>query len=143
MFRKRRTVKAKTIAMRNVLFVDDDEIVLQSLKRGLLDESYNKLFAKNPQEALELIQQEEIHVIVADMCMPEMTGLELLRTGRKERPELIGIILTGYEQDVELLNAVEQGEIFMVCSKPWKFGEIDFESIIRRAIDNYNLQSEG
>jgi len=71
---------------RAVLFLDDDEIVLQSLKRGLLGESYNKLFAKSSQEALEILQREEVHVIVADMRMPEMTGLEFLRIIRKEYP---------------------------------------------------------
>ncbi len=134
--------KKQIVEMRTVLFVDDDEIVLQSLERGLLDESYNKLFAKNLQEALEVIQQEEVHVLVADMCMPEMTGLELLRTVRKEHPDIIGMVLTGYEQDTELQNAVDQGEIFWLVSKPWKFGGVNFESLVRRAIDNYNLQRQ-
>ena len=71
--------KIKKIAeKRTVLFVDDDEMVLRSLERGLLDESYNKLFVKSCKEALEVIKREEVHVIVADMCMPEMSGLELL-----------------------------------------------------------------
>jgi len=132
----------KKVKKRTVLFVDDDVLVLQSLERGLLDESYNKLIAKSCKEALEIIRQEEVHVIVADMCMPKMTGLELLRTARKECPGLIGIILTGYENDNELKNAVEQGEILKFVPKPWKFGLLDLESLVRRAIDNYNLQSQ-
>jgi two-component system response regulator HupR/HoxA len=138
MFGKKR--KEKIVEKRTVLFVDDDEMVLQSLERGLLDESYNKLFAKSCQEALEILQQEEVHVIVADMCMPEMTGLELLRHVRKECPGVIGMVLSGYEEDAELQVAVEQGEVFKLVSKPWKFGGVDFESLIRRAIDQYNLQ---
>jgi CheY-like chemotaxis protein len=59
--------KKKTAKERTVLFVDDDEIVLMSLQRGLLDESYTKLFAKSGDEALEVLQQEEVHVIVTDM----------------------------------------------------------------------------
>ena len=132
--------RKKKVKKRTVLFVDDDELVLQSLERGLLDESYNKLFSKSCKDALEILHQEEVHVIVADMCMPEMTGLELLRIVRKECPGVIGMVLSGYEQDTELQNAVEQGEIFKLVSKPWKFGEVDFESIVRRAIDHYNLQ---
>ena len=120
--------------------MDDNEIVLQSLEEGLLDESYNKLFAKNCKDALEIMQQEEVHVIATDMCMPEMTGLELLRTVKKEHPNVIGIVLTGYEQNTELQNAVCQGEVFKIITKPWKFGEADFELIVRRAIDHYNFQ---
>jgi two-component system repressor protein LuxO len=138
MFGKKR--KEKIVEKRTVLFVDDDALVLQSLERGLLDESYNKLFAKSSQEAFEIIKQKEVHVIVADMCMPEMTGLELLRHVRGECPGVIGMVLTGYEEDADLQNAVDREEIFKLIPKPWKFGESDFESLVRRAIDHYNLQ---
>ncbi len=126
---------------RTVLFVDDDEIVLQSLERGLLDESYNKLFVKSCKEALEILQREEVHVIVTDMRMPEMTGLELLRIVREEHPHIIGMVLSGYEQDAALKMAVEQGEILRLITKPWKLGEADFEILVRGAINHYNLQS--
>ncbi len=134
--------KQKTEEKRTVLFVDDDEIVLQSLERGLLDESYNKLFAKSCNEAREILQREEVHVIVTDMRMPEMTGLELLRTIRKDYPHIIGLVLSGYEQDADLMMAAEQKEIFRVIPKPWKFGGVDFESLVRKAVDHYNFQSE-
>jgi CheY-like chemotaxis protein len=134
--KRKKTVSEK----RNVLFVDDDEIVLQSLERGLLDESYDKLFARSSREALQIIQQQKVHVIVADMCMPDMTGLELIRAVRKEHPGVVGMVLTGYEQDIDLQNAVDRGEIFKLISKPWKFGGVNFESLVRRAIDNYNPQ---
>jgi DNA-binding NtrC family response regulator len=127
---------------RAVLFVDDDVIVLQSLERGLLDESYNKLFAKNSEEALEILQREEVHVIVTDMCMPEMNGLELLRAARKEHPDIIGIVLSGYEQDLDLQTAVNEGEVFKVITKPWKLGETNFEKTVRQAIDQYDLEFE-
>ena len=128
------------VEKRTVLFVDDDEIVLESLEEGLLDESYHKLFAKSGQEALEIIQREEVHVIVTDMCMPEMTGLELLRTIRKEYPNIIGIVITGYELDAELQKAVDHREVFRLVTKPlWKLGG-KFEKLIRWSLDNYNLQ---
>jgi len=134
--------KQKTVEKRTVLFVDDDETVLQSLERGLLDESYNKLFVKSCKEALEILQREQVHVIVADMRMPEMTGIELLRTVRKEYPHIIGMVLSGYQQDTALKTAVEKGEIFKLIPKPWKFGGVDFEILVRKAVDYYNLQRE-
>ena len=133
--------RQKKVEKRTVLFVDDDEATLQSLERGLLDESYNKLFVKSCKEALEILQREEVHVIVTDMRMPEMTGLELLRIIRKEYPHIIGMVLSGYEQDTTLQTAVDQGEIFYLIPKPWKL-EGNFEACVRRAIDQYNLQNE-
>ena len=134
--------RKKVEKKRIVLFVDDDEIVIQSLNRVLLDESYNKLFTKSCKDALEIIKEVEVHVIVVDMCMPEMTGLDLLRVARQEQPDVVGIVLTGYEDNKELQTAVDQGEIFKFFPKPWKFGVTDFESLIRQAINHYNLQGK-
>ena len=134
--------KKKTAKKRTVLFVDDDEIVLMSLQRGLLDESYTKLFAKSGEEALEVLQREEVHVIVTDMCMCEMTGLELLRTVRKDHPHIIRIMLSGYEHDATIQKAVGQGEVFRSIRKPWKIGGLDFEKVVRKAIDYYDLQNQ-
>jgi len=74
--------------------------------------------------------------------MPEMNGLELLRIARKEYPNITGMVLTGYELDTELQNAVDQGEIFKLIPKPlWKLGG-KFERLVRRALDRSNLQNE-
>ncbi len=127
------------VEKRTVLFVDDDEAILRSLERGLLDEPYNKLFVKSCKEALEILQREEVHVIVTDMRMPEMNGLELLRIVRKEHPHIIGMVLSGH-QDTTLKMAVGQGEIFRLITKPWKLGGVEFELLVRGAIDHYNLQ---
>ncbi len=127
---------------KTVLFVDDDEEILRSLERGLLDESYHKLFATSGKEALENLKRNKVHVIVTDMLMPEMSGLELLRIVRKKYPNITGMILTGYEINTELRNAFEQGEIFKLIPKPlWKLGG-KFEKLIHRALDHSNLQNE-
>ena len=133
--------RKKIAEKRTVLFVDDDEIVLVSLVKGLQDQPYNILAAKSSEEALEILQQKEVHVILADMCMPEMSGLELLRTVRKDYPDIIGMILTGYMQDTELQAAEENGEVFKLIPKPWKL-TANFETLIQRAVDNYNLQDK-
>jgi CheY-like chemotaxis protein len=136
MFRKKEIVEK-----RSVLFVDDIELSLQSIERCLLDEPYHKLFAKSSKEVFEILRHEEVHVIVTDMCMPEMTGLELLRTVRKDYPDIIGMILTEYMQDTELQAAEENGEIFKLIPKSWNHEE-NFTKIILEAIDRYNLQNE-
>jgi two-component system response regulator HupR/HoxA len=131
--------KTLTVEKRAVLFVDDDEIVLQSLERGFLDEPYNTLFAKSGQEALEILQREEVHVIVTDMRMPEMDGLNLLEIIRKMYPHIVGIVLSGYTEIDILQKAVNQGGIFRFIPKPWKL-EGDFKKVVREAIEHYNLQ---
>ena len=134
--------KKKTAKKRTVLFVDDDEIVVMSLQRGLLDESYTKLFAKSGEEALEVLQREEVHVIVTDMSMREMTGLELLRTVRKDYPHIVGVMLSGYTDDATIQAAVRQREIFRSIRKPWKTGGRDFNTVVRKAINHYDLQNQ-
>jgi len=126
---------------RTVLFVDDDRIVLRSIERGFLDELYIQLFAMSGQEALEILQKEEVHVIVTDMCMPGMDGLELLRIVRETYPHIVMIVLSGYTDMPTLLKEFNQGEIFEFVPKPWKL-EKDFKKIVRNAIDHYNIQNE-
>ena len=54
-----------------ILFVDDEVRLLRSIERGLLDEPYNLLFAESGKRALKLLEENEVHVIVTDMRMPE------------------------------------------------------------------------
>ena len=126
---------------RAVLFVDDEEKVLESIERCLLDESYRKYFAKSGPEALEILQREEVHVIVVDMVMPGMDGLELLKIVKKQYPEIINMVLSGYAQPVKTMMAISEVGIYRFISKPWTYDD-DFRAIIQRAIENYDFQNE-
>jgi two-component system response regulator HupR/HoxA len=118
---------------RTVLFVDDEERVLGSLRRGLLDEPYNTLFANSG--------KEEVHVIVTDMRMPEMGGLELLKIVKEDYPHIIRMVLSGYVDRDTLLAAINQGDIFRFIPKPLKSNE-ELRTIIRQAIEFYELHGE-
>ncbi len=131
----------KKMKKTTVLFVDDEEKILNSLKMGLMDQPYRKFFAKSGKEALEILKREEVQVIVTDMRMPEMSGLELLRTVKEEYPNIIRMVLSAYTQVTTLLTAINQGEIYKYITKPWKLEE-EFKPAIRQAIDYYNIQSE-
>jgi DNA-binding NtrC family response regulator len=126
---------------RTVLFVDDDEIILRSIKRGFLDEPYTQLLAKSGQEALDILQEEEVHAIVTDMCMPGMDGVELLKIVREKYPHIVRIILSGYTDMSILQEEFSEEEIFKFIPKPWKLEE-DFKKVIRHALEHYNLQNE-
>jgi len=126
---------------RTVLFVDDEEKILRSLKRGLMDESYKSLFANSGREALEILKKNEVHVLVTDMRMPEMSGLELLRIVKKEYPHIVRMVLSGYTQVNTLLTAINQGEIFKFITKPWQLEE-EFKPAIREAVEYYSFRSQ-
>jgi DNA-binding NtrC family response regulator len=128
---------------RTVLFVDDDDVVLRSIKRGLLDESYNMCFATSGKEALEILRQQEVHVLVTDMRMPEMDGAELLKIVTKEYPHIVKMVLSGYTSTTALMMSIHQEDVFRYIPKPWNLQEgQEFRAIIQRAIDHYNLKSE-
>jgi two-component system response regulator HupR/HoxA len=126
---------------RTVLFVDDETKVLMSLKRGLMDEPYETLFAKSAKDALEILQQKQVHVIITDMRMPKMSGLELLKIVKREYPYIIRLVLSGYAELNNVLDAINQGDIFRFITKPWKL-EVELKTVIRQAIEYYDLHSE-
>lgn len=126
---------------RTVLFVDDEEKILRSLKRGLMDEPYVSLFANSGQEALEILKQKEVHVLATDMRMPEMSGLDLLRIVKKEYPHIVRMVLSGYTKVSTLLTAINQGEIFKFITKPWQLEE-EFKPAVREAVEYYSFRSQ-
>jgi two-component system, NtrC family, response regulator HupR/HoxA len=126
--------------MKTVLFVDDEERLLNSLKRGLIDESYKCLFANSGPEALKVLAANTVHVIVTDMRMPEMNGLELLRLVREKYPDIIRIVLSGYTQITTLLTAINEGHIYKYITKPWKLEE-EFKPQIRAALEYWDQRN--
>ena len=126
---------------RTVLFVDDEVRLLRSIERGMLDEPYRVLFAESGAEALKLLEANEVHVLVTDMRMPEMTGLELLKIVKERYPRTVRLVLSGYTQASTLLTAINQGEIFRFITKPWKMEE-EFKPALRQAIEQYNREAE-
>ena len=124
---------------RTVLFVDDEEKLLRSLRRGLIDEPYNTLFANSAREAIEILERDEVHVLVTDMRMPEMGGLELLKVVKEQYPRIVRMVLSGYTQVTTLLTAINQGEIYKYITKPWKLEE-EFKPAIREAIEYYEAK---
>jgi two-component system response regulator HupR/HoxA len=124
-----------------ILFVDDEVRLLRSIERGLLDEPYHLLFAESGKDALTLLEENEVHIIVTDMRMPEMSGLDLLRIVKEKYPHIVRIVLSGYTQVTTLLTAINQGEIFRFITKPWKMEE-EFKAVLRQAVDYHKLQVE-
>jgi DNA-binding NtrC family response regulator len=126
---------------RTILFVDDEERILSSLKRGLMDEPYNLLFADSGKKALEILSKNQVHIVVTDMKMPEMDGLALLKIVKEKYPLIVRLVLSGYTQVNVLLTAINQGEIFKFITKPWQLDD-ELKGILVQAVDYYNLRAE-
>jgi len=121
-----------------VLFVDDEDNILNSIKREVLDEDFTSLFANSGSKALKLMEKHEISVLVTDMMMPEMDGLSLLKEAKVLYPTTIRVILSGHTQLSQILAVVNQGDIFRFITKPWSM-EVDLLSVVRQGIEYYNL----
>ncbi len=106
-----------------ILVVDDEPEILYSL-RGLLRRDFEVLTAEGGAQALEILKQRSVHVIMTDQRMPEMTGVELLHRSRAECPEAIRIVFTGYADIKAVVDAVNQGGIYRYLTKPWDPDEI-------------------
>lgn len=79
----------------NILFVDDEPFILRSLQR-LFSPLYTVFIASSGKEAIEVVRNNEIHVVVCDQRMPEMIGVEALAKIKEISPATMRILLTGY-----------------------------------------------
>jgi len=116
--------KTSSIKTANILFVDDEQSILETLKRFMRNSQYQCFYANSGHEALDILEQEVIDIVVSDMKMPEMTGDALLREVSNKYPETIRIVLSGFSEDDLVLNAINEGHIWGFIHKPWNNSEL-------------------
>jgi DNA-binding NtrC family response regulator len=124
---------------RTVLFVDDQREILQLLERMLNNEPYNSLFATSAFEALKILEERTVDVLVTDIIMPEIGGLELIMRVKEKYPQIVRVILSGYAQIPSILSAINTGDIYRFITKPWKVTD-EAKKIIRDALDYSEFQ---
>jgi two-component system sensor histidine kinase/response regulator len=125
---------------RKILFVDDEQEILNSFKRALRAEPYESLFARSGHEALEIMEKVRVHVIVTDLSMPDMDGLTLLKEVKQKHPEVIRLVLSVHADGPSVLNAINKGNVYRYITKPWD--SVELKLIVRQAIDVFNLLQE-
>ena len=126
---------------RAALFVDDDEILLKTIEKSITDEPYDKYFAKSGEDALEILKREEVHIIIVDIIMPGMGGIELLKIIKKEYPNIVSMVISGYAQSADAMMVLSDLGVYRFIAKSWTLDE-DVRTVIQQVIDHYNLQSE-
>lgn len=102
-----------------VLLVDDEESILNSLRRLLRGQPYDVLLATSGEQALALMAEKKVHLIISDARMPNMDGATLLARVRSLYPDTTRILLTGYADLDTIVKAVNEGQIHRYIAKPW------------------------
>ena len=120
-----------------LLVVDDEPDNLDLLYRTFHRE-YRVLRAENGPAALEILANEgDVAVIISDQRMPLMSGVEFLALTAAQYPDIIRIILTGYTDVEDLVEAINSGKVFKYVTKPWNADEL--KAVVRQAMDTHNV----
>lgn len=109
---------ADTVPLPAILVVDDEQLSVEAIKRTLEDD-FEVFTANSGPEALSVLENQWIQVILCDQRMPGMSGLEVLSEARRRWPEVMRVIITGYTDPNDIINLVNEAGIYHFISKPW------------------------
>ena len=119
-----------------ILIVDDDAGVRESLNKVLSKEGYQTLEAEDGEKALNICRQQLVHVIITDLRMPGMDGVELLKAVKLLLPDVAVIMMTAYGSVEKAVEALKQGASDFIL-KPFK--RIEIEKAVKKAIEHQAL----
>ncbi len=120
-----------------ILIVDDEPDNLDLLYRTF-HRDYKVLRAESGPAALEILAKAgEVAVIISDQRMPKMSGTEFLSLTAAQYPDVIRIILTGYTDVEDLVEAINAGKVFKYVTKPWDAEEL--RVLVSQAVDTHNV----
>lgn len=117
-----------------LLIVDDEMANLRLLER-LFSNEYQCLTASSGVEAIRLLEQHDVALLITDQRMPEMTGIDLLKRSAQLRPHMVRILLTGYTDVEALVEAINCGLVYMYFTKPWNNEDLKLK--VSRAREHY------
>lgn len=109
---------------RNVLVVDDDLDVAQALARVVRSMGHKTRVAENGVEALAMLRECSVDLLVSDVDMPQMDGVELVARARAEKLATVRILLTASARLDLAIRAINTGEIYRYIQKPWNHAEL-------------------
>lgn len=123
-----------------ILFLDDETNILKALSRLFRNAPVNVYTADRSEAALELLESESIQVVVSDQNMPGTCGVAFLQQVREQWPDVVRMMLTGYTEMNVAVQAINQGEIYRLITKPWNDEELI--ATVRQAFDTYLMRRE-
>lgn len=116
-----------------ILIVDDDEALREALRKILEDDGYGIIVAASGEQAIEILREHPVDLMLTDIRMPGMSGLDLLKKVREIHSTLGVIILTGYGEIESYIEAMHFGALEYL-SKPFKANELKF--IVNKILNN-------
>ncbi len=123
---------------RHKILVVDDEIPNLRLLRRVLSDEHDIIEAQGGAEAIEVLKNDYISLIITDQRMPSMTGVQLLEHSIAICPNTIKILLTGYTDVQALVDAINEGSVYKYIAKPWDADELKLT--VRRALEAFELK---
>jgi DNA-binding NtrC family response regulator len=118
-----------------LLVVDDEPDVCDSV-HDLLRRRFRVLKATSASEGWRLMQEREVHIVMTDQRMPQITGVEMLSKLRVRHPQAIRLLFTGYADLEAVIAAINHGHIFGFLKKPWQPEEL--EAAVAEAAAEYD-----
>ncbi len=125
---------------RSLLIVDDEENIRRAMIRSLRADGYDFVAAGSGQEALEVLRQRPVDMVITDHSMPGMSGLELVREIKKQWPNTMRLILTGYADLEMAIQAINEGEVHRFLRKPLE--PEDLKLMVRDGFSRLALERE-
>jgi DNA-binding NtrC family response regulator len=119
-----------------IMIVDDEPANLRTLLR-LFRQEYQVITAESGAEALTLLQQHDVALMISDQRMPQMTGIELMKKAVEVRPQMVKILLTGYTDIGALIESINSGLVYRYLTKPWN--NDDLQLTVARALEYYEI----
>ena len=114
-----------------ILIVDDEKEIRNSLSGVLQDEGYDTLTASGGEDALRVVREDAVEVVLLDVALPDIDGMEMIRRVKENRPETEVIVITGYATVDSAIEAMKLG-IFDYLPKP--FTEDEVKSVVAGAV---------
>ena len=121
--------------MTHKLLIVDDELPNLRLLERLFRQDYCCLTASSGEEAIKLLSQHDVAIMITDQRMPQMSGIELLQRTAQLRPHMARILLTGYTDVEALVEAINCGLVHRYISKPWNNDDLKLK--VSRALEEY------
>jgi len=119
-----------------IMIVDDEPANLRTLAR-LFNQDYHLVTAASGTEALTLLEQHDVALLISDQRMPEMTGIELMKNTVAVRPHMVRILLTGYTDVEALIDSINSGLVYRYMTKPWNNDEL--RAVVSEGLKYYEL----
>jgi DNA-binding NtrC family response regulator len=123
----------------SILVVDDDDVAREMLTEALRREGYSVVPAESGEEALEILEEESLELVITDVRMSGMSGIELLKSIKEQRPDTLVIVVTAFGNSAVTIDAISAGA-FDFISKPFKVDKI--RRVVENALQKRNLIQE-